>query len=400
MEKYFSAMGNFLSSKENKRGSAARFQPERFDVIILTAVGILIAAIGVVILRGDQTGGGVRPASGARIIYMGPAKSVVQNLYVVSTSGGAPVQLTDSRNGIMDFDVFPDGRVVYADQNIDGSTNIMLYEQTTGKSRELFKCTDALCNEVAASPDGRLIAFDRSELNSGTNLAPGAPRVWLYDMTKNETFRLFSDSQKVGYGAVWSPDGSRIALWDSNRGGIVLYDFTTQKESVVPAYGGRVGEFSPDGQKIWLARVVDVAADQNDPNKRQYATHISIADISKEPYRIRDIIPDTAADDDVDPIWSPDGRSLYVLRRPAGATPDQNPQVFQLDIETGKGTPILVDYAYSHSLLELNADASQLLVQRFPMSKAGATPEAWVYDFKTGQARMIVDNGNLPRWLP
>ncbi len=369
-------------------------------MIVMAAVGILIAAIGVVILRGDQTNGGARPAATLRVVYLGPVGSIVQNLYALNPTGGTPVQLTNTRNGIMDFDVFPDGRIVYSDQNLDGSTNIMLYEPDKGQSRQLFACQDATCNEVAASPDGKLIAFDRSELNSGTNLAPGAPRIWLYDMTQNRTFRLFEDNQKIGYMARWSPDSTRIALWDSDRGGIVLYNLLTKEESVVPAYGGRVGEFSPDSQQLWFPRVLEVAVSPDNPEQRQYVTHISIADIAKQPYRIHDTLPDTAADDDVDPIWSADGKSLFVLRRPAGAKLEQDRQVYQLDIATGKATPILVDYAYSHSNLHLSPNKDQLLFQRFRMGAAGARPEVWVYDFQTRQARQLVDNGNLPQWLP
>lgn len=378
----------------------SRYTLERFDLMMLAAIGLLIAAIGVVILRGDQTGGGVHPVAGLRIVYMGPVGNIVQNLYAINPSGGAPTQLTETRNGIMDFDVFPDGRVVYSDQNIDGSTNIMIYEPDSGKTRQLFACIDATCNEVAASPDGKMVAFDRSELNSGTNLAPGAPRIWLYDMQQNRMFRLFDDNQKIGYMARWSPDSTKIALWDSDRGGIVIYDFLKKEESVVPAFSGRVGEFSPDSKQIWVPRVLNVATDPNNPDERQYVTHISIADISKQPYRIHDLLPDSSADDDVDPIWSPDGKSLYVLRRPAGAKLDQDRQIFQLDIATGKATPIVVDYAYTHSNLHLSPRGDQLLFQRFRMGTAGARPEVWTYDFKTAQTHQINDNGNLPQWLP
>jgi dipeptidyl aminopeptidase/acylaminoacyl peptidase len=391
-------MGSSLSN----RSLLARFTLERFDAIMLAAVGVFVGAIFVVILRGDQTGGGAQPASGLRVVYLGPVASPVQNLYAVKPIGGTPSQITDTPNGIMDFDVFPNGRVVFAEQRtnddgqIDGSTNVKLYDPDTGQTRLLFACADATCNEVAASPDGNQIAFDRSDLNIGTNLAPGAPRIWLFDMQQNRAFPLFSDNQKIGYGARWSPDGKLIALWDSDRGGIVLYNFVTKEESVVPAYGGRNGTFSPDSQRIWFPRILNVGT----ADAPQYVTHISVADISKQPYRIHDLISDRAADDDVDPIWSPDGNALYVLRRPAGATLDQDRQIFQLDIATGKATPILVDYAYTHSNLHLSPRGDQLLFQRFRMGAAGARPEVWVYDIATKQARQLVSDGNLPQWLP
>lgn len=362
------------------------------------AIGVFGLAILVVMLRGDQVKGAARPAQGPRIAFL--QGTLVQNLFLVNLDGGTPQQITNTKNGIMDFDLFPDGRIVYAEQNLDGSTNLMLYDPATTQISTLIKCAEATCNQVAASPDGKLIAFDRSDFNIGNGLAPGAPRIWLYDLTKKTVFRLFEDNQKIGYMARWSPDGTKIASFDSDRGGVVIYDFLTKTESVVPAYGGRYGDFSPDSTRILFSRIIGAPDPGKDDSLPLYYSHITIADISKQPYRLRDLIPDTAIDDDTDPIWAPDGKSLYLLRRAAGTTLDQDRQIYQVDTETGEGTPLLIDFVYTHSNLALNPAGDTMLSQRFRMGAAGARPEIWVIDLKTKQPRLVVSNGNLPRWSP
>jgi len=377
-----------------------RFRPDRLDAIMLAAVVVLLAALGLTILRGDQTGGSAaRPATSAQILYMGPVKALVRDLFTVSANGGAPQQLTKSRFGVDSFAIAADGRIAFSELvQVDDkqNTNIMLYEG--GKITVVYTCEDASCTEVAIRPDGNVIAFDRSDNNSGTGLAPGAPRVWLLDLTTGKAGRLFDDSQKIGYMPRWSPDGTRIALWDSNRGGIVLYNFTTREESSVPAYGGRVGEFSPDGARIWFTRVIEVQDAASGAS--QYVTHITIADISVQPYKLHDLILDSDPSDDTDPIWSADGKALYVLRRPAGSGLDQERQIYQLDSTTGAALPLVQDKAYAHSNLALDRAGNTLTFERFKLGGAGATPEVWSYDLKTKALRLVIADGMVPQWLP
>ena len=73
----------------------------------------------------------------------------------------------------------------------------------------------AAYNNVALSPDGRFVAFDR-----------GSPSdVWFLDLDRSVPTKLTSD-RATDEGAVWSPDGQTIAF-SSNRGGVNgLYERT------------------------------------------------------------------------------------------------------------------------------------------------------------------------------
>ena len=105
----------------------------------------------------------------------------------------------------------------------------MLFDMTTRISQLLYACPDAACSEVAWRPDGKVIAFDHVELNSGNGMPPGATRVWVYDLDSNQAQPLFKDTQQLGYSPRWSPDGQKLAVYDSGNGVVVVHDFKTDQ---------------------------------------------------------------------------------------------------------------------------------------------------------------------------
>ncbi len=361
---------------------------------MFSAIAVLVLALGVVIVRGDQVGSAARPATNPRMIYLGPIDSIVQNLWSVDPSvSGKPIRLTDSKTGILDFDVSRDGQVVYTEQADQGVSNLMIYDVGRAESRMLYGCQDASCMEVAWRPDGKAVAFDRSALNTGLNMPPGAPRVWIFDTETGKAGPLFQDDQRLGYTPRWSPDGQKIAVFDVGSGGIIVHNFKTGKDTLIPAYQGTVGTFSPDSTRLWFPKIVQVA-------DQQYATHIVIVDLSSDPYTQHDLIPDSAGDDDTDPIWMPDGKSLLVMRRAAGQPPENDKQIYQVDIASGAAKALITDVHYAHSNLALNAAGDTLLFQRFLLGGQGARPELWVSNLKTNETRKLADNGTTPHWLP
>src|SRR5450432_426354 len=150
--------------------------------------------------------------SAPRVIYLGPVDNIVQNLYAVDPAqDAAPIQLTTSATGIVGYDVAPDGAsVVYSELSGTGAASLITLDLTNHTSRTLYACPDATCTNPTWRPDGGAIAFEKVDLNSGTGMTPGVPRVWILDTSSGQVSPLFQDNQRLGYSPEWSPDGNRI----------------------------------------------------------------------------------------------------------------------------------------------------------------------------------------------
>ena len=388
-------MANSSSVSQRTREPTSRgpfVKIDRFDTLAVVVIAVLLIAIGVVIAHGDHASGAAAIPPG--IIYVGPIDALTQNLWRAAPDGsGSPQQLTNVAHGILDFDISRDGLVAYSDQTAQGGTKLMQFDPATGKSTVLYDCPDATCMEPAWRPDGKAIAFDHSSLNLGTNLPPGAPRVWVYDLTTGQTTALFNDGQKLGYMARWSPDGKKLAVFDAGSAGIVIHDFTTNTDIFISAIQGQVGTFSPDGKLLWFPKIVTVVGGQ-------YVTHLVLVDVNSNPPVQHDLVSDDEAIDDADPIWLPESKSLLLLRIPKGRLDTQERQIYKVDVVSGVATAVLDEQGFTHSNLSLNATGDVLVYQKLELGTSITRPEIWTLDLTTGAKRKVADDGNVPRWLP
>jgi len=331
---------------------------------------------------------------GAQLVYLGPVDNIIQNLYSIDpfTPTATPTPLTDSAQGVISFDVQRDGsRIVYSQLEGQGTASLYLYDGQ--QTSLLMECPDAACTSPAWRPDGQMIAFERADLNRDTGIGPSVPRIWLLDVANRSVRPLFNDSQRLGYSPRWSPDGNVLAFYDANAGGIVLYDFRTQKDRVITTPQGEVGHFSPDGRYIYFPKIVQL------PDGR-YAAHFVLVDVTSDLLVQRDLIPDTDPSNDVEVAWRADSKALFVVRRPPDSTTLQGAQLYELEIETGAARALVNEPKYSHGQLQPSPDGKTLAFQRFALGQPGARPEIWMLDLATGELRQIVQNATSPRWMP
>ncbi len=327
-----------------------------------------------------------------RIVYLGPADKNLRNLYSIDPSSGVTRQITSSQEGVLDFDVAPDGSsIAYSELQPQGTANLMLWDTATETSRLLYECLHAACSSPIWRPDGSAIAFQRIDLNP-VGTGPGAYRVWILDMITGTAQPLFKDTQQLGYMPRWSPDGLKLAVFNTNMGGISIHDFKTGQDAVIQSDQGELGQFSPDGKWIYFPRVVSVGNDQS-------VVHLVLVDLASGLNVQHDLVPDNDLSDDVEAVWLPDSKSLIVARRldPSG---NSGPQLYQIEVESGKTTPLIVDPEYSQSNLRLSPLGDVLLMQRFAQNQSGARPELWSYNLNTHELKRIVENAGVPGWMP
>lgn len=369
-----------MFASQNRR----RPRIERLDTAVgLTIAALIFAIIGVILLGNP----------GALLVYLGPVDNLIQDLYLTDPAQPAdPIQLTFSTQGILSFDARKDGSQIAFSQ-LEGAGTASLYQYDFRTTSTLLACPDSACTSPAWRPDGSLLAFERADLNRDVGVGPSVPRIWLLDVAANTIRPLFADSQRVGYGPRWSPDGNLLALYDANAGGIVLYDFRTNQERLIPTPQGEVGQFSPDGRWMFFPKIVQL------PDGR-YAAHFVLADVTTDPPTVRNLIPETDPSNDVEVAWRADSKGLFVIRRPADSTTLQGAQVYEMEIETGVAKALTNDPSYSNGQLQLSPDGKLLIFQRFALGRPGARPELWMLDLGTGTLRLVARNATSPRWIP
>lgn len=338
-----------------------------------------------------------------RVAYLLPADAVPQNVWISDPDNpDSAQQVTFSELGVLNFDVSPDGtRLAYAERNVEGTADIKLLDLKSGEVRRITNCTDANCDTPVWRPDGNLIAYQRIDLNSDFQQVGVSPtRVWLIDLTTNPPSErpLFTDNQILSYAPEWSADGSRIAVFDNNSRGIVVYDMNDGRMSLIPSQSGSDIALSPDGSKVIFPRLI---FEQGGAGARSV---LQIADLTEG--EVTDLIDPDEPIDDVESVWNPDGRHVAIARRYTDNRATRTRQLYLLDTETGQTEELVFDERYFNGFFSWNPEGNQLVIQRFPeLTETGdfnqnGRPEVWTYRLSDGSLNQVAQNAYLPHWVP
>ena len=378
----------------------------RFDITVISTIVVLVAVLLILLLTMDTS------VPGLRVAFLRTDDAGVVNLWLVDPEAPDDAeQITFSEVGVHDFGVSPDGNsIAFAERNGDAvnrNAEIKLLNLRTGNIQQVTNCTmqDADCTTPVWRPDGRVIAYQRMELNSDLSVGISPNRVWLLDLTTTPATAqpLLADSQILGYSPVWSPDGGQLAFYDTAQSGIVIYDFATSAElgepslAFVPTTYGTVGVFSPDGSHLVFPEML--------PGGPLVRAALQVADLDNQEFiSLTESTPDV---DDQAAAWHPDGDQLAIARRyldPERLT--RGHQIFLSDVTGEEASPLVYEERYIHSFFSWSPDGDALLMNRFPVltpegeANPFGTLEIWIYDMTTESLNLVVDNGFQPRWVP
>jgi Tol biopolymer transport system component len=333
-----------------------------------------------------------------RLVYLSNSDQTVQNLFMVDpTTSVTPQQITRSQNGIVGYDVTPDGtkivysEIAYSENRSYGVTDLFVMDVATGQTNLLYEC-NAACTHLAWRPDGGAVAFQRVDLGQSVGLGPSAPRVWLYDLATSTGRPLFDDNQILGYMPRWSPNGTKLAVYSASAGGILVHDFASNQNTTIPAANGEFGPFSPDGHWLYYPKIVmlgDTSA----------AVHYVLVDLST-PYTLHDLVPDTEAVSEVEAVWRADSQGLIVARQPPVRKLNEGPSLYNVDLKTGNAMLLVPDEGNSQNSLTLSPAGDAIIFQRIAQGSAPSEPQLWLYNLATGKLNHIADKATLPGWLP
>ncbi len=157
-----------------------------------------------------------------RVLAMRSGSDGGQEIYSIDIAGASEAQQLSQTDGkVFNFAVSADGsRILMAVTNDQTGVDLWIMQRDGSGQRKLLDCGSDRCSTAAWSPASSEIAYTRESAGLDPQGAKGAPRIWLLDADSGETSPLFTDSQKIGYGPLWSPDGKRISVWNGVEGGV------------------------------------------------------------------------------------------------------------------------------------------------------------------------------------
>lgn len=373
---------------------------DKLDFAVFILVALCLAGVALAAYVSDPA------RQPLQVAYLYPALGSPQNVWLSDIDQpGHQQQLTFSERGVSDFDISPDGRwLVYA-EHADGRGLILrLLDIPSGKVRDLVDCaaSKALCTAPVFSPNGEMLAYQRSE-SLGTSF--GLSRIWLVDMTNNgyDTIPLIGDSQIVGHSAVWSGDSNMLSFYsaESTQPGILLYNLTPAGEDdaqlrFIPSSYGVMGTLSPNGQQVIFPELVF--------RDGQFYGHLQIADLAEKEFAA--FTDSDGPIDDVAAQISPDGQTVAIARRYTDSRWTQGHQLYirALTAEAAEWQAIAYDPDYNTSYFRWDEKGERLALQRFPFfadaeSGVPARPEVWVHDLTNDESRKIIADAYLPKWV-
>jgi hypothetical protein len=243
----------------------------------------------------------------------------------------------------------------------------------------LVRGIDLPAREIGVGTRGLRVSLDGSTLSVPVRVAGSVAEAWLVDAQRGASTPLRAGGEPVVQ-AVWSPDGRRLALVQQRGGGfvdlgvaIVPVDESAApvELALFPARSGSeqsrngqvfIGNWSPDGERIvvertpprltdsdiWVMfsdpdeapeRVVATEGSDSGPRFSPDGAAISYvswrtgrAEVYIRPYPGPGRELAVTSGGGVAPVWRPDGRALYFLRRGQDA-------LGLWEIELGEGNP-------------------------------------------------------------
>jgi dipeptidyl aminopeptidase/acylaminoacyl peptidase len=228
-------------------------------------------------------------------------------------------------------------------------------------------------NGGAWSPDGKEIVFT-------TNLT-GRLNLWKVNAEGGWPLQL-SQSDERQYGGIWSPDGKWI-VFASDKGGGEIYDLFA-----IPSDGGEIvnltntpdisensAVWSPDGSRMAISY------------KPKTASAIDVAILDWKTHDVHNLTQEKTKDHVWGgTFWSPDGKYIYATRADAGFN---DSDVYRVDVATGASENLTLHQGQNRSSVSsASPDGRTLLITS---DKPGGYPNVAFLDVATKQLTWATD---------
>lgn len=311
------------------------------------------------------------------------------DLWRLEVASGAAHPLTDTGASVVDFAPSPTGdRIAYAQNNPVGGSDLWLVDRDGSNPLMLLNCQHDRCSQPTWNIDDEWIAYSRESFDTqAARLLPA--RVLTVNTASRETAPFYRQTEAFGHSPSFSPDGKRLAIYDSAQNAIRIIELETSQESAIATTIPGVGDWSPDGEELIY---IDLVPGLLEPNVAMYIVNFTSQ-------AVRDALGDFIPNMDYDPPqWSPDGEWIAYGVRPVGTAISKG--VWVMNLATKEAFPLTDDPSATFTAYRWDPRGERLVFQRFPISSPSSHASIWLWERSTGQIQRLVENGARPEWLP
>jgi Tol biopolymer transport system component len=359
-----------------------------------------------------------------RLAFLYPSDGPA-NIHVRNPVTGEDEFLTNVFSGVLDFTISPDGsRVFYSAENSAGGSDIYRLDisrrftppigddptPVPPQAELLVSCAPAICRGAAVSPDGRYLAYERSE--PPTPERQPLSQVWIVPLTvRGGTAlsgvdapagppQLLGDPTHPAALPAWSDDG-RLSYFDSLAEAYIVMNPDGEELARFRNTTGQPGDWQPQGRAFVAPEIFFLdeifSETLQDELDRLSDSHLMLYEQSGEGRDLTEV----EGLEDVLPAFSPDGRVLAFARKNLSVehwTPGR--QLWLMDLITRQGRALTNEPDYNHFDFAWSPDGRRLAYVRFNQAMLTDPPELWVINVENEEKTMILAGGYAPQWIP
>ena len=308
-------------------------------------------------------------------------------LWRTDLDGETVQRLTQTNNGIIDYDVSPDGNeILFSVKNSQNGADLWRVKRDGSGMQQVITCGKDFCSQPDYAPLTEAVVYTRTLSDGSTGSSAGMKQVWMLDLHNGENSYL----EVQGSEPDWSPDGSYIAYLGETSGQINILPLDAGEPIELPCQSSDLGSWSADGSTY-----IYTCLDLETANPFKTIHEFDLSTKSVRPSKIYDIL---GVKDYSTPVMSPDGQWIVFGERCIQDRPTKQLWLVSADLESAY--QLTEDVRFNHAGYQWAPLSKMLVLQRFEMGSSTARPEVLLWQMETGEFSILAADAYDPQWLP
>ncbi len=355
---------------------------------VISALIVLLLGFGLTYGAFAKLGTGTFPSlagagstlNEARIIYLNDDENLHKQLFIIDAKKtGTPLKLTNAAKGVIDFALSPNqSQVVYIEQTEELDYAIWLLNVDGSENKLVGECKQVVCSQPIWSPDGKHIVYEYMSMDGGTS------SLWWLDIATGTAQPVFQEARLPGTNPRWSPNGEWLSY--ATPEGIRLNQLESGKSRLIPNILGAAVQWSPDSKSVLLRDVII--------KHEQFVTQLFLYDLSSE------TLTNVNANENMENIlaaWSPDGKSIAVVRRDLSVT--RGDQIWLMRTDGSAARVITNTPAVLHGSLNWSPDEKYILYDLYLLDSFPLQSRLEMINIQNGDITNLNVTGYNPKWI-